>query len=43
MDTFGETSKFHNIAASVFLVDRLSKRGQNPLEAARYGAKILKT
>ena len=42
MDTFGETSKFHNIAASVFLGGSIIKRGgQNPLEAARYGAKIL--
>ena len=42
VDTFGETSKFHNIAASVFLGGSIIKRGgQNPLEAARYGAKIL--
>ena len=42
VDTFGETRKFHKIANSVFLGGSLIKRGgQNPLEAARYGAKIL--
>ena len=42
VDTFGETSKFHNIAASVFLGGSVINRGgQNPLEAARYGARIL--
>ncbi len=41
VDTFGETNKFHKIASSVFLGGSLIKRGgQNPLEAARYGAKI---
>ena len=42
IDTFGETKKFHKIARTVFLGGSLIKRGgQNPLEAARYGAKIL--
>ena len=41
VDTFGETKKFHNIGSSVFLGGSIIKRGgQNPLEAARYGAKI---
>ena len=41
VDTFGETKKFHKIAGTVFLGGSLIKRGgQNPLEAARYGAKI---
>ena len=34
--------KFHNIGSSVFLGGSIIKRGgQNPLEAARFGAKIL--
>ena len=42
VDTFGETKKFHKIACSVFLGGSVIKRGgQNPLEAARFGAKIL--
>ena len=42
VDTFGETKKFHEIACSVFLGGSIVKRGgQNPLEAARFGAKIL--
>ena len=42
VDTFGETKKFHKIASSVFLGGSIINRGgQNPLEAARYGAKIL--
>ena len=42
VDTFGETKKFHKIASTVFLGGSLINRGgQNPLEAARYGAKIL--
>ena len=41
VDTFGETQKFHKNASSVFLGGSIIKRGgQNPLEAARYGAKI---
>ena len=41
VDTFGETKKFHKIACSVFLGGSIIKRGgQNPLEAARYGASI---
>ena len=42
MDTFGETKKFHRIASSVFLGGSIINRGgQNPLEAARFGARIL--
>ncbi len=42
VDTFGETKKFHRIGPSVFLGGSVIKRGgQNPLEAARFGAKIL--
>ncbi len=42
VDTFGETNKFHKIASTVFLGGSIIKRGgQNPLEAARHGAKIL--
>ncbi len=42
VDTFGETKKFHKISPSVFLGGSIVKKGgQNPLEAARYGAKIL--
>ncbi len=42
VDTFGETNKFHEISPSVFLGGSIIKRGgQNPLEAARHGAKIL--
>ena len=42
VDTFGETKKFHKLGASVFLGGSMINRGgQNPLEAARYGAKIL--
>ena len=42
VDTFGETKKFHKIGNSVFLGGSIIKRGgQNPLEAARFGAKIL--
>ena len=42
VDTFGETQKFHKISCSVFLGGSIIKRGgQNPLEAARYGARIL--
>jgi len=42
VDTFGETQQFHEISSSVFLGGSIIKRGgQNPLEAARYGAKIL--
>ena len=41
VDTFGETKKFHKISHSVFIGGSIVKRGgQNPLEAARYGAKI---
>ncbi len=42
VDTFGETKKFHKLGATVFLGGSIiDKGGQNPLEAARYGAKIL--
>ena len=42
VDTFGETKKFHKIGCSVFLGGSIIDRGgQNPLEAARYGANIL--
>ena len=42
VDTFGETKKFHKIGSSVFLGGSIIDRGgQNPLEAARFGAKIL--
>ena len=42
VDTFGETKKFFKIASTVFLGGSIIKRGgQNPLEAARYGSKIL--
>ena len=42
VDTFGETKKFHEIASSVFLGGSIINRGgQNPLEAARYGSRIL--
>ena len=42
VDTFGETNKFHKIGCSVFLGGSIiSRGGQNPLEAARFGAKIL--
>ncbi len=41
VDTFGETQKFHKNASSVFLGGSIIRRGgQNPLEAARYGANI---
>ena len=42
VDSFGETKKFHKISSSVFVGKSIIKGGgQNPLEAARYGAKIL--
>ena len=42
VDTFGETKKFHKISCSVFVGGSIvNKGGQNPLEAARYGARIL--
>ena len=41
VDTFGETQKFFRLCSSVFLGGSIIKRGgQNPLEPARYGAKI---
>ena len=42
VDTFGDSKKFFKISNTVFIGGSLvSKGGQNPLEAARYGAKIL--
>ena len=42
VDTFGETNYFHKLSSSVFLGGSIKKKGgQNPLEAARYGSKIL--
>ena len=42
VNTFGETKKFHKMCGSVFLGGSIAQRGgQNPLEAARFGAKIL--
>ena len=42
VDTFGETKKFHKLSSTVFLGGSIINRGgQNPLEAARYGAKII--
>ena len=42
VDTFGESKKFYKFATTVFLGKSLIKGGgQNPLEPARFGAKIL--
>ena len=42
VDSFGETKKFHKIGSSVFLGGSIIKRGgQNPLEAARSGSRVL--
>ena len=42
VDTFGETKRFHKVGTSVFIGGSIINRGgQNPLEAARYGARIL--
>jgi len=42
VDTFGETKKFHEIGCTVFIGGSIINRGgQNPLEAARYGARIV--
>ena len=42
VDTFGESMKFYKLATTVFLGGSIIKRGgQNPLEPARLGAKIL--
>ena len=42
VDTYGESRKFYKIAKTVFLGGSLANRGgQNPLEAARFGTKIL--
>ena len=42
VDTFGESKKFYKLATTVFLGGSIIKRGgQNPLEPARFGAKIL--
>ena len=42
VDTFGESKKFYKIATTVLLGGSIIRRGgQNPLEPARFGAKIL--
>ena len=42
VDTFGESRRFYKIANTVFLGGSIiNKGGQNPIEPARYGAKIL--
>ncbi|MDA7576601.1 3-deoxy-D-manno-octulosonic acid transferase [Candidatus Pelagibacter sp.] len=42
VDTFGDSKKFFKISNTVFMGGTLvSRGGQNPLEAARYGNKIL--
>ncbi len=44
VDTFGDTEKFYKIAPTVFMGKSLpgtTRGGQNPIEPARYGAKIL--
>ena len=42
VDVYGESKNFYKISNTVFLGGSLIKRGgQNPLEPARYGAKIL--
>ena len=42
VDTFGDSKQFYKMATTVFLGGSLvNKGGQNPLEPARYGAKIL--
>ena len=42
VDTFGETKKFHDISSTVFLGGSIIQRGgQNPLEAARLGSRVL--
>ncbi len=42
VNTFGDTKLFHKISSTVFLGGSIIKRGgQNPLEAARLGSKII--
>ena len=42
VDTFGESKKFYKIATTVFLGGSIINHGgQNPIEPARFGAKIL--
>ena len=42
VDTFGESKKFYKIATTVFLGGSIiTHGGQNPIEPARFGAKIL--
>jgi len=42
VDTYGESKKFYEITKTVFLGGSLINHGgQNPLEAARYGTKII--
>ena len=42
VDTFGDSKKFYKLATTVFVGGSIfGKGGHNPLEPARYGAKIL--
>ena len=42
VDTYGETETFYNLSNIVFMGGSINKHGgQNPLEAARYGCKII--
>ena len=42
VDTYGETETFYNLSNIVFMGGSIIKHGgQNPLEAARYGCKII--
>mgnify|MGYP006133784947 CR=1 FL=1 len=42
VDTYGETQSFFNICKTIFLGGSIVKRGgQNPLEPARFGCKII--
>ena len=44
VDTIGETEKFYKIAPTIFMgksLQNFKKGGQNPIEPARFGAKIL--
>ena len=42
MDTYGETNSFFKASSTVFLGGSLIKHGgQNPIEAARNGCKII--
>jgi 3-deoxy-D-manno-octulosonic-acid transferase len=42
VDTYGETKNFFKVCKTVFLGGSIIKHGgQNPLEAARYGCKVI--